>query len=561
MDVRRAIPALNWITQYRRSDLGLDLTAGLTVAVILVPQAMAYAMLAGLPPVVGLYASMLPLALYAVFGTSRQLAVGPVAMVSLLVASGTAAVADPGSPEWLAAAVALAALSGVIQLGMGVLRLGFLVNFLSHPVVSGFTSAAALIIGFSQLQHLLGVAIPRSDHVHEILAHAWAARADVHVPTVLLGVGSVVALLAFRRLAPRFPAPLAVVGLATVLVAALGLDQGGMSVVGEVPSGLPRPSWPRFDLTVARALLPAALTISLLGFMESVSVAKVFAARHRYRLDPDQELIALGAANLGAALFGGYPVAGGFSRSAVKDQTGARTPLSSLVTAGFVALSLLFLTPLFVSMPEAVLAAIIMVAVFGLVDFAEVRHLWHVKRSDLVFLAITFVATLSLGIEAGIGVGVLANLGWFLFKRTRPHFAVLGRLPGTRAWRNLTRYPEAEPVPGLLVLRFDAAFTFGNVSFVEERLAELEERAGGPLRAVVLDASGFNDLDSSGARALQEIIEDHHRRGIRLLLAGCKGPVRDVLARAGLDEALGRENLALDVEDAVRAAARRPTAA
>jgi len=556
--LERYLPLLGSLRSYNKQDLGGDVGAGITTAVMLVPQAMAYAMLAGLPPIVGLYASTIPLVLYALFGTSRQLAVGPVAMVSLLVATGIGAVAGTGADTatLVALAALLALLVGLIQTGMGVLRLGFLVNFLSHPVVSGFTSAAALIIGFSQLKHLLGVDIPRSHHVHTILLGAVKSAADINASTVALGIAGIAVLLAGKKLAPRFPTALVVVVLSTLAVWALGLTGAGVKIVGDVPAGLPGFALPALDLTQMKALLPVAITISLVGFMESISVAKGFARKHRYELDANQELIGLGTANLGAAVFGGYPVTGGFSRTAVNDQAGARTGLAAIITAAVIAVTLLLFTPLFYFLPKAILAAIIMVAVFGLVDTHEVKHLWKTSRNDLALLALTFFATLTLGIEAGIGIGVGASLLWFVVRTTRPHYARLGRVPGTKAYKNVARYDDLELVPGVLALRFDAQFYFGNVSFLKDTINthSRESHAGDePLRAVVLDMTSVNQLDSSAEGALREIDDELAARGIALYFAGIKGPVFDLMERSGLSDVM-RHRLFLTVDEAVSAA-------
>jgi len=380
----RFIPSLHWLPAYNSDQLQGDLSAGLTVGVMLIPQGMAYAMIAGLPPVYGLYASTIPLILYALLGTSRQLAVGPVAMVSLLTAAGVATLAEPGSDTYIALAIALALMVGIIQFLLGAFRLGFLVNFLSHPVVSGFTSAAALIIGFSQLKHLLGISLPKGGHVHEILLAAVRQIDQVHLPTFLLGAGGILVILVARRIDRRIPAPLLAVLLGILAVSILGLDQLGVRIVGEIPVGLPSLSLPALNGSVIQSLLATALAISLVSFMESIAVAKAIQSRHRVdELDPNQELIALGAANIGGAFFQSYPVTGGFSRTAVNDQAGARSGLASIISAGLILLTLLFLTPLFHNLPNAILAAVIMVAVFGLIDYKEVIHLWHTDRSDL----------------------------------------------------------------------------------------------------------------------------------------------------------------------------------
>ena len=521
--------------KYGKTELRGDLIAGLTTAVMLIPQGMAYAMLAELPPIVGLYASLLPLALYSLFGSSRQLAVGPVAMVSLLVASGVGAIAEAGTAGYVAYALLLALMVGALQLVMGLARLGFLVNFLSHPVISGFTSAAALIIGMSQLKHLLGVDIARSHHVHTIVLEAGRRLGETNLISLGIGVGAIALLIALKRFAPNFPRALVVVVAGTLAVFGLGLDGRGVAIVGEVPAGLPGFELPRLELDAIEALWPTALTIALVGFMESISVAKHFARRNKYEVDANQELVALGLANLAAGVTRGYPVTGGFSRTAVNAQAGARSGLAGLITAGVIGLTLLFLTPLFYYLPKTVLAAIIMVAVFGLIDVAEVRHLWKVNRSDLALLVLTFAATLGLGIEIGILVGVGASLALFVVRSTRPHTAVLGRLPGGEVYRNVDRYPEAETLPGVLILRIDAQFYFGNVTFLKQTLETLIASAEGQtIHAVVLDASGINNLDSSADAALQEILSDFGDRGISLHIASLKGPVRDAMKRSGL---------------------------
>lgn len=549
----RWLPALSWLPSYDRRDLGGDLSAGLTVAVMLIPQGMAYAMLAGLPPIVGLYASVFPLLAYALLGTSRQLAVGPVAMVSLLVATGVGAIAPAGSGEYVALAIALAGMVGVLQLAMGVLRLGALVTFLSHPVVSGFTSAAAIIIGLSQLEHLLGVRLQKSPRLHELVVDAAGALGDTHAITLAIGAGSVLVLLLLKRWRPRFPGAITVVVLGTLLTWALGLADRGVRIVGEVPSGLPLPSVPALDLSRLGALLPTAITIALVGFLESISVAKAFARKNGYEVDANQELRALGAANVVGLFSGAYPVTGGFSRTAVNAQAGARTGLASIITAVVIGVSLVLFTPLFYYLPRAVLAAIVMAAVIGLVDVREPAHLWRVKRTDAVLLGLTFVATLFLGIEEGILIGVAASLGLFVWRSTRPHDAVLGRLPGTTDYRNVENFPDAEEVPHVAIWRFDASFYFANADRFRDRVDSLLVR-GDDVRAIVLDASGINDLDASAESMLHDIHARLAAAGIRLYFANVKGPVREVMERGGLVEQVGRARFFLSVHAAVEAA-------
>ncbi|MCB9701839.1 MAG: solute carrier family 26 protein [Myxococcales bacterium] len=549
----RFFPILRWLPGYRRENLRGDIIAGLTTAVMLIPQGMAYAMLAGLPPIVGLYASVTPLIAYALFGTSRELAVGPVAMDSLLVAAGVGAIAAAGSPEYIAYAVLLALMAGVLQIGMGLARLGFLVNFLSQPVISGFTSAAALIIGLSQLKHLIGVPLQASNLIHEIAREVGTHIGETHLLTVAIGAGAIVVLQLLKKLRPRFPRALAVVVITTLVVWIFRLDLQGVKIVGEVAAGLPSPALPEIKMEAVTELLPTALAIALVAFMEAISVSKAIATRKRYEVDANQELVAIGAANVAASLFRAYPVTGGFSRTAVNDQAGAQTPLAGLITAFVISIALLFFTPLLHFLPKATLAAIIMTAVFGLIDLKQVGHLWQVKRSDLALLGVTFAAVLAIGIQSGILVGVAASLLWFVVRTTRPHFAVLGRLPGTEVFRNVRHAPEAITYPGILILRIDAQFYFGNVSFLRSTLRELEAAAAEPLRAVVLDASAINNLDSSADGALHEIAAEYAERGITLVFAGVKGPVREVMARSGFIDRIGAGAFFLSDHDAIAA--------
>lgn len=557
--IARLLPIIAWLPRYRRSDSQADLIAGFTTAVMLIPQAMGYAMLAGLPPLVGLYAALVPALVYAPLGTSRQLSVGPVAMDSLLVAVALGGLASVGTDNYLALAAALGILVGLVQLTLGVLRLGFVVNFLSRPVISGFTSAAALIIAASQLKYLLRLELPNSHLVPKVLYGAAQQVTAVHGPTLIVGASSIAVLLLLRRFAPRVPRALCAVTLGTLTVWGLDLHELGVPIVGHVPSGLPSFRLPTLDLNLAQTLLPSALTISLVSFMEAISIGKHFARKNRYELDPSQELIALGAANLAGGLFGGYPVAGGVSRTAVAATAGARTQLFSLVTVLGVAVTLLWLTPLLHYLPKATLSAIIVTAVINLLDFAEPVRLWRIKRVDLALLLLTFVLTLSVGIQWGILLGLLASLLLFLVQTTRPHVALLGKIPGTTAYLNCERHPHAEPEQGVLIVRIDSQFYFGNVTFLKETLQRLETQQPAPTRAVVLDAAGVNQLDSSAEAALQELDEAYRERNIPLLFCHVKGPVRDVMYRSGLLQRLHAEGrIHLLTHEAVQAALHWP---
>ena len=549
----RWVPAVGWLSSYRREDLRGDLLAGLTVAIMLIPQGMAYAMLAGLPPYIGLYASILPPFLYALFGTSRQLSFGPVAMDSLLVATGVGAIAAVGTERYLALAILLGVLVGVLQLAMGLLRMGFLVNFLSRPVISGFTSAAALIIGLSQLKHLLGVELARSSKLHEIAVDLGRKIGGVHAVTFLIGVVAILFLFFLKRWRPRWPGALFVVFFGTLAVWSLGLHQQGVRIVGAVPRGLPSLTLPIWDLGLYKELFPIALVIAFVAFLEGISVARAMAQREGYVVDANQELIAMGLANLGGGLTSGYPGTGGLSRSAVNYQAGAKTPLASMITSLLVALTLLFFTPLFFYLPNAVLAAIVMVAVFGLIDVKEPIRLWKVKRMDAALLGLTFSVTLFVGIQQGILVGVGVSLLLFIARSTRPHTAILGRLPGTEIYRNAKRFPEVEIWPDIVIFRIDASFYFANVAFFKEQVERLVLEKGDQIRAVIIDASSINFIDSSAATALEEIARSLREAKISLYLASVKGPVRDVLHLSGFCAMLGEEFFTFRIQDAVDA--------
>ena len=550
----RFFPPLGWLPAYRSDDLKGDLVAGFTVGVMLIPQGMAYALIAGLPPIYGLYASLVPLIGYALFGTSRQLAVGPVAMVSLLVAASVGPLAGGDTEQYIALAIMISVMVGLFQFILGVARFGFLVNFLSHPVLSGFTSAAALIIGLSQLKHLLGVDIPRSNYIHEILVDAYQQLGAIEPTTLVLGLGSIALLVGLRRWKKAFPGALVAVAATTAIVWTLGLDASGVAIVGDVPRGLPAFTLPHVETDMIQSLIPATLTIALVGFMESIAVAKVYASRHRYEVDANQELIGLGLANIGGALLQSYPVTGGFSRTAVNAESGARTNLAGLISAGVIALTLLLLTPLFYYMPSAVLAAIVMVAVAGLIDVAEARFLWRVKRTDFALMLLTFVATLGLGIEEGILVGVIVSLIVLIHRSSRPHTATMGRLPETNTFRNVKRHPDALTRSDVVVFRMDASLHFANAALLKDEIHKIMV-ADPALQQLVFDAYPINDLDATGAEALKEIIEDFHASGYEFYFAGVKGPVMDVLKKAGVVDLVGVDHFFLEIHTAVETVA------
>ncbi len=561
LSARRVFPVFEWLPGYGRRTFAADLGAGLTVGAVLIPQGMAYALVAGLPPVVGLYASVFPIIVYTVFGRSRQLALGPVAIVSLLTASGLESLARGDTDLYISLAATLALMVGILMVAMGAARLGFVAQFLSQPVLSGFTSAAAIIIAGTQLRNILGVDLVRSEYTFDILVDVGRRLDEVHLLTLALGTGAFALLMLLRRWRPAIPWALLVVIGATAAVSLFGLEDRGVQVVGEVPKNLPSPQLPSLSGDRVESLFTLSLAITLVAMVESLAMAQYFAARRRYRIRPGQEFVALGAANITAGLFQGYPVAGSFSRTAVNAASGALTPVSGLITAAVIGLTLMVAAPVFRPLPKAALAAVVFMAATSLFDVAEARRLWRVKRSDSYLLLLAFSATLVLGIERGIAVAVVASLVVILQKTSRPHIAVLGRLPGTQVFRNVERSPAAVTTPGILVVRVDAPLYFANAEYLKEKLERVATDRDEDVQVLVFDMSSVNDIDSSADRALHELADDFAAQGIDLYLASVKGLVRDVMRRSGLYDHLGADRFFLSTDEAVRAAETRLMAA
>ncbi len=544
-------PIINQLKQYQTKNLSNDIMAGITVGIMLVPQGMAYAMLAGLPPIYGLYASTIPLLIYAILGTSRQLAVGPVAMVSLLVASGVGGIATMGSEEYIALAILLALLVGVIQFALGILRMGFLVNFLSHPVIAGFTSAAALIIGFSQLKHLLGLDIPRGK-VHETILVVGQHISEVNLPTLIIGLAAILLILGARKINRKIPSPLLVVLLGIGSVLLFGLEEMGVKIIKEVPSGFPAFQLPNLSTSAIIQLLPIAITIALVSYMESYAVAKAIQARHKdYQIDPNQELIALGAANIGGSFFNAFPVTGGFSRTAVNDQAGAKSGIAAIISAFLVFITILFLTQYFYYLPKAILAAIIMVAVFGLIDIKEAKHLWKTDKLDFIAFMITAIATLIIGIEPGIAFGVAFSIILVLYRLAYPHIAIMGRVPNTSTYRNIHRFDNLITDPNCLILRFDAQLFFGNSELFKNQILD-QVKGNKAIKTVIMEAGGIHNIDSSAVHMLNDLHDElAEEYGIKLLFSEVKGPLRDKFFRNGLFTRMQEDNFFLTTANAV----------
>lgn len=552
--LRRYLPILDWGRRYDRATLGNDLLAAVIVTIMLIPQSLAYALLAGLPPEAGLYASIAPILLYTVFGTSRVLAVGPVAVVSLMTAAAIGQVATEGSMGYAAAALSLALLSGGILLLMGIFRLGFLANFLSHPVIAGFITASGILIATSQLKHVLG--IPAEGHtLIELVQSLVAHLGQINWITLLIGASATGFLFWVRKgLKPLLlrmglgagaadiatkAGPVAAVVTATALTAALRLDLQGVAIVGAVPQSLPPLTLPDVSPDLLSMLLVPALLISVIGFVESISVAQTLAAKKRQRIDPDQELIGLGAANIGAAFTGGYPVTGGFSRSVVNFDAGAETPAAGAFTAVGLAIAALALTPLIFFLPKAVLAATIIVAVISLVDFSILTRAWAYSKADFAAVLATVLLTLGLGVEVGVSAGVVVSLLLYLYKASRPHVAEVGLVPGTQHFRNIHRH-KVETDPTLLTLRVDESLFFANARFLEDLI--LGRVAGeSPVKHVVLMCSAVNEIDLSALESLEAINTRLTEMGVGFHLSEVKGPVMDRLQQTHFLDALNGE--------------------
>jgi SulP family sulfate permease len=554
MQLAKYLPILDWGRYYDRSTLTNDLVAALIVTIMLIPQSLAYALLAGLPPEMGLYASMLPIIFYAIFGTSRALAVGPVAVVSLLTVAAVSKIAVPGTSEYIVAAITLAFLSGLILFALGLFRLGFLANFLSHPVIAGFITATGIIIAVSQLKNILGI----DAHGHTIpdlsrsLAHNLSGLNWI---TAVIGVVTTGFLFWVRKgllplldslgVAPRIASiivkagPIAAIVATTLVVWFFDLTAKGVQVVGDVPKGLPPFTMPSLSMDMWSNLIGAAILISIIGFIESVSVAQTLAAKKRQRIDPDQELIGLGAANLGASLTGGFPVTGGFSRSVVNYDAGADTPAAGAYTAIGLAGASLFLTPLIFHLPKATLAATIIVAVLSLVDFSVLKKTWHHSKADFAAVISTISITLLMGVELGVSAGVTVSILIHLYKSSRPHMAIVGQVPKTEHYRNILRH-DVLTDPKILTIRVDESLYFANTRYLEDRIYD-EVAQQLEVQHVVLMCSAVNTIDMSALQSLEAINERLYAGGVTFHFSELKGPVMDQLSATGFLDVLSGE--------------------
>lgn len=546
------IPFLSTFRNYTLSTFKYDAIAGITVGVVLIPQAIAYALLMGVPPIYGLYACLVPLVIYAFFGTSNQLSIGPVAVTAILVMSGVRQLATPFTEDFVSLVLFCGFLVGVLQLLMSVLRMGFLVNLISQPVITGFISAAAIIIIISQLGAALGLTIPKDgasyDQVWYVLTHVT----DIHWITFGMCVFAIASMLLLKRWKKSFPGALLVLVITTIFTYSFGLDQQGLQVIGAVPSGLPGVMIPEMSYDTMTTLLPAVFTVTFIGYVGSIGIAKSIEMKRRDHLvRPNQELFALGISKVIGAFFMAVPSSGSYSRSAINDEAGGKTTVSSIIAAVMVLISLLFLTSLFYYIPKAVLASIILISVFGLINIKEARYLLTLRRRDFIVLMITFVGTLVFGVENGIFIGVILSFIFLQYYSSRPHVAELVNIPDTVYYRNIERFPDAQQSDKYLIIRFDDQLYFGNASYFKDSiLSHIQERSPKP-EFLILDTTNVHDIDSTGLHILEDICLYLEELEIQLLVSGTIGPVRDFLKRSGFTDKLGMDHYFMTITDAV----------
>lgn len=541
---------LEWLPDYQKQDFLADLKSGITVGMIEVPQVMAYAVIAGLSPIYGLYGSLIPLLIYPLFGTSRHLALGVVATDMILIASGAGMIAEPGTEKYVSVVLLLTLLTGVVHIAFSLLRMGFIVNLLSRPVIYGFMAAAPLIIGFSQLGNLLGLDLERSQYVVHLIADAAEHIQSVNIYALAIGITGLLFLVVMKRINPIFPR-------AIVLLVAGGLlmwllpSGAGIKTIGEIPSGFPTFKVPEFSLDDVRRLLPVIATLVLVQLMSVMSLGKMFATKYNYPFNSNREFFALGMANFVGSFFQSPPVSGSFSRSAVSEQSGSRSALSNVVCAGMIALTLLFFTPLFYYIPIPVLAAIILVAALSLINLKELKYFFRTKREDAYIALFTFVCVLIIGIQEGILLGIGASLFVVLFRSSRPNLAVLGHIEGTHLFRDIERNPSAAQIDEILILRFDSSITFNNAEYIKDFIIYESEKRNKQIRALVIEARSIHTLDTTAMEVLLSIVETLEIWNIEIHFSGLTSPVKDVVLRSGLARKLGGTHFHIGTHQAV----------
>ena len=546
------IPILNWLPDYKSEYLKDDFIAGVTVAVLLIPQGMAYALIAGLPPIYGLYAALTPQIIYAFLGTSRQLAVGPVAMDSLLVAAGLGALSIVDSDQYIQTAILLALTIGAIQFLFGLLKMGFIVNFLSKPVISGFTSAAAIIICLNQLRHILGISISQSNKIHVFTSALMQSETPINLHSLIIGIVSIILLILIKGWSSKIPSALVIVVIGICWVTFTHQIQPSVAIVGNIPDGLPNFSFPPLKWEIIKELIPISLTIALVAFMEAISIAKSIQEKHKtYEINPNQELLALGASNMIGSFFQSYPTTGGFSRTAVNNEAGAKTGVAALISALIVAIILTFFTDWFYYLPKSVLGAIIIVAVIKLIDYKYAIRLYKIRKDEFLVLLITFIATLFIGITEGILFGIIFSFLLLVYRTSKPHYAFLGRIGSTNYFKNVKRFPDEVVLrDDLIILRFDAQLFFGNIHFFKKLVFDSLNKNPRKVKGFIINARSMNYIDSTAIEQLIDIIEKIQEKGIRVMLVGATGPTRDSVIKSKLINVVKKGNLFITSGDA-----------
>lgn len=539
------------LKSYNRQSFFSDLVAGLTVAIILIPQGMAYALMGGFPPIYGLYAGLIPLLIYPLFGTSRYLSVGPVALVAIIVFSGLSKIAEPFSPEFVQLAILTSLLAGIMQVALSIFRLGFLVNFLSHPVISGFTTAAAFIIIFSQLKYIMGIDLERSNNIFETVTGLGKNIGDINLTAVVIGVVALAIILILKKVKKSFPGALLVVIAGILLIYFTRLDLEGIDIVGAIPSGLPSFNFIDFTYDDIRTVFPLAVIVCVISFIESLAIGKTLAAKHnKFDINADKELLGLGLAKVGGAFFQAFPNTGSFSRSAVNEEAGARSGFASIIAFIFIALTLLFFTSYFFYLPKAVLGAIVMSSVFGLIDTKEIKHLYHTHRGDFFVLMTTLIMTLIIGVQNGVFAGIALSLLILIAKVSAPDYAILGNLKDSEIYKNVNRFPDAITQDRRLIFRYDDDIYFGNAQhFFDSVNKEIKKQ--GTVSQLLLDFSSVSNLDSTGIHQFKLLLGVLQNKNIDVHVCGVKGPVRDYFKTCGIDDIIDEEHKHWNVHTAI----------
>ena len=550
--MKNFIPILNWLPDYKSEYLKDDFIAGVTVAVLLIPQGMAYALIAGLPPIYGLYAALTPQIIYAFLGTSRQLAVGPVAMDSLLVAAGLGALSIIDSSQYIQMAILLALTIGAIQFLLGLLKMGFIVNFLSKPVISGFTSAAAIIICLNQLRHILGISISQSNKIHVFTSALMQSQTPINLHSLIIGIVSIILIILIKGWSSKIPSALVMVVIGICWVTFTHQIQPSVAIVGNIPDGLPNFSFPPLKWKIIKELIPISLTIALVAFMEAISIAKSIQEKHKtYEINPNQELLALGTSNMIGSFFQSYPTTGGFSRTAVNNEAGAKTGVAALISALIVAIILTFFTDWFYYLPKSVLGAIIIVAVIKLIDYKYAIRLYKIQKDEFLVLLFTFIATLFIGITEGILFGIIFSFLLLIYRTSKPHYAFLGRIGSTNYFKNIKRFPDEVVMrDDLIILRFDAQLFFGNIHFFKKLVFDALNKNPRKVKGFIINARSMNYIDSTAIEQLIDIIEKIQEKGIRVMLVGSTGPTRDSVIKSKLINVVKKGNLFITSGDA-----------